>query len=152
MDPFSIFAWIAFYMVIVVLFYWCFRKSVSAVANTSPGDDSHSRTSPAHSATNNHQHRLNERRMAYTAGAGRNVYLIREENQPPNTSDHSFHPSVHPRSPPEYKWEDLPPSYEEAIGSFTNPTFTSPSTDEQPSTRAVNDAVIELPATAASVN
>lgn len=156
MDPFSVFAWIVFYMVVVGLFYWCFRQSMSAVAST-PGttNNLNSTTSPTNPVTNNH-HRSNERRMAYTVGHGRNVYMIREENRQSDASDH-FHPSVHPRPPPEYKWEDLPPTYEEAVGSFTNPTFTSPTTDEQPST-SVNapaseaDVVIELPASAASIN
>lgn len=73
---------------------------------------------------------------AYTAGAGRNVYLITESARTSSASGQHI-------PPPEYKWEDLPPTYEEAVASFTNQAF---STEPENST----DVVIELPAIAAS--
>lgn len=141
MEPFSVLAWIIFYLVIVTLFYYCFRQSMSAVSSTPPSTAS--RTTPTtHSSGSNNNQRSDDRRMAY---AGRNVYVITDENdhRPSNASDI--------RSPPEYKWEDLPPSYEEAVGSFTNPTFDE---QQQPSSTSVvgDSTVIELPAAAASVN
>lgn len=105
MDPYSVFAWIVFYLVIVTLFYWCFRQSMSAVSS----DSSANRTTPQ-SETNNQ--RPNNR------VADHNIYTVTDETH--RTSDASGH--IQP--PPEYKWEDLPPSYEEAIGgSHVNEAF-----------------------------
>lgn len=79
--------------------------------------------------------------MAYTVGPGRNIYLITDSTRTSNASEQHL-------SPPEYKWEDLPPTYEEAVASFINQAF-----DDQPTTTTSSaDVVIELPATAASVN
>jgi hypothetical protein len=142
MDPFNVFAWIIFYFVIVTLFYYCFRQSISSVSSTPPSTAS--RTAPTTRSGSNNQ-RSNGRRTTYSSGNGRNVYVITDEN------DHRPSDASDIRSPPEYKWEDLPPSYEEAVGSFTNPTFDDQ--QQQPSTSVDGDStVIELPASAASVN
>ena len=146
MEPFSVLAWIVFYLVIVTLFYYCFRQSMSSVASTPPSTASRTTPQTQHSGSNNQ--RSNDRRTAYTAGHGRNVYLITDENhhRPSDASDI--------RSPPEYKWEDLPPSYEEAVGSFTNPTFDEQQ-QQQPigsTSDVVDSTVIELPASATVVD
>ncbi|KAI9557621.1 hypothetical protein GHT06_017449 [Daphnia sinensis] len=105
MDPYSIFAWIVFYLVIVTLFYWCFRQSMSAVSSNS--STSNTRTAP-HSETNNH--------LANRMADLHNMYTVTDETNR-NASDQH-------QPPPEYKWEDLPPSYEEAVaGSHSNPAF-----------------------------
>ncbi|KAK4016584.1 hypothetical protein OUZ56_031542 [Daphnia magna] len=121
MDPYSIFAWIVFYLVIVTLFYWCFRQSMSAVSSNTA--TSNPRTTP-HSETNNH---------LPSSMADRDMYTVTDETNR-NASDHN-------QPPPEYKWEDLPPSYEEAVaGSHINPSFDQ----HEASTHASEDGAIEL--------
>lgn len=135
MDAYSLLAWTFFYIVIISLFYWCFRQSMSQVASSSSETSSNERTAqPAE--------RPSQRRMAYTAGVGRNIYLITESARPSDASEQL--------PPPEYKWEDLPPTYEEAVASFTNQAF-----DDQPASSSgqnSTDVVIELAETTASIN
>ena len=143
MNFYSLLAWIFFYILVVTLFYWCFRQSMENVVQNSATTNTTNNEAMARSgASDIHlSGRVNnERRMAYTVAHGRNVYLITESNRPSNSSD---------LSPPEYKWEDLPPTYEEAVATFTNPAV-----DGHPSSpdNGPNEVVIELPATAASVN
>ena len=139
MDELAV--WIAFYLLLVALFYWCFRKSMQAVQDT-----------PAAriSATNA---RSNERRMAFTAGVGRNVYLVTDETRRSDASDQSQpNPTFQP--PPEYKWEDVPPTYEEAMRSYTNQAFEDPSAiTPQPSTSCTSvEVVVEQPTTPPSAD
>jgi len=146
MNLFTVFAWIVFYLVVVTLFYYCFRHTMSAVQSTSSPNDSatRTRTTPTVYSDSNNP-RSNERRTDFRSDRNRNVFVITGEN------DHRPSDASDLRSPPstECKWEDLPPSYEEAMGSFTNPTFN----EQQPRTSVVGDStVIAIPASAASVN
>lgn len=151
MDLFTVFVWIIFYLVVVTLFYYCFRQSMASVQQSARARiNSTSRTTPTtYSASDNP--RTNERRTAIRSGGNRSVFVITDENddgrRPSDASDFI-------RSPPEYKWEDLPPSYEEAVGSFTNPTFNDQQLQPSTSSSIVGDdsTVIEVPASAASVN
>lgn len=149
MDLFTVLAWIIFYLVVVTLFYYCFRQSMSSVQQSARARiDSTPRTTPTtYSASDNP--RTNERRTAIRSGGNRSVFVIDDDDgrRPSDASDFI-------RSPPEYKWEDLPPSYEEAVGSFTNPTFNDQQQQPSTSTTIVGDdsTVIEVPASAASVN
>ena len=108
MDPLSVLAWILFYMVIVAMFYWCFRQSMAGVregAATQPTIDGET-VGTAETATT----RSNAQRQIYSMpGPGRNVYVISDEMN--NRSD---------EPPPTYKWEDLPPSYEDVIQLYNS--------------------------------
>ncbi|EFX89454.1 hypothetical protein DAPPUDRAFT_303232 [Daphnia pulex] len=150
MDLFTVFVWIIFYLVVVTLFYYCFRQSMSSVQQSARARiNSTSRTTPTTYSAASDNPRTNERRAAIRSGGNRSVFVITDDDgrRPSDVSDFI-------RSPPEYKWEDLPPSYEEAVGSFTNPTFNDHQ-QQQPSTSTVvgdDSTVIEVPASADSVN
>ena len=138
MNPLNVIVWITFYFVVIMtLLYFCFRRSMSTSLN-----NSETRTIPTtYSASSNR--RTNERRTALRSGRNRSIFVITEENE------HRPSDASHIRSPPEYKWEDLPPSYEEAVESFTNPTFDD---QQQPNTCVVRDSTVIIPESAASVN
>lgn len=151
MDPYSVFAWIFFYIVVICMFYWCFRQSMIRAA-ASDSSSNRNTTTASNTETNNQRHHSNERRMASRVSHNRNVYLITDSNRPSDASDHH-------RPPPEYKWEDLPPTYEEAVASFTNPAFneqptTTTTTTNSPNNNSTsnNQVVIELQETVPSVN
>ncbi len=149
MDLFTVFVWIIFYLVVVTLFYYCFRQSMSSVQQSARArTNSASRTTPTtYSSASGNPRTANERRTAIRSGHNRSVFVITDESDDRRPSD-----ALDIRSPPEYKWEDLPPSYEEAVGSFTNPTFNDQQ-QQQSSPSVVGDStVIEVPASAASVN
>ena len=129
-DPASIFVWIVFYLIIIGLFYWCFRQSMIKLANQASQnvndfDDverdlaaHHQRHRRHHHRRPRHHHNARHRdRAIYSAGQGHNVYFITESGRPSNASSDS---GLHERPPPEYKWEDLPPTYDEAVRSYTN--------------------------------
>lgn len=130
-DPISIFVWIVFYLVIIGLFYWCFRQSMIKIANQATHNannlDDVERDLAAHhhrQRRNHHRHHHDARhrdRVMYSAGQGRNVYFITESGRGSNASSDI---GLHGQPPPEYKWEDLPPTYDEAVSSFTNVGFS----------------------------
>lgn len=110
MDPLSVLAWSLFYMVIVAMFYWCFRQSMSGVregaTTTTPADGDTSTAGTNTVRTSDEQQRSGGggRQIYSMPGPGRNVYVISDE-MTINSNE----------SPPDYKWEDLPPSYEDAV-------------------------------------
>ena len=112
MDPLSVLAWTLFYMVIVAMFYWCFRQSMSGVrdgnptATTSPDGAT---TAGATNATTTADEQRSGRQIYSMPGPGRNVYVISDEMRINSSNE----------PPPDYKWEDLPPSYEDAVQLYS---------------------------------
>lgn len=144
LDPISLFVWIVFYLVIIGLFYWCFRQSMvklasQAVNNPNQFDDVERDLAAHHQRHRRHRHRhtsngRHAERVIYTSGQGHNVYFITESGRNSNASSNA---DLGMQSPPEYKWEDLPPTYDEAVRSFTNPAF--PEDDPAPGTSSSMD-------------